>query len=405
MLIVKTLEEANKLLGLHFKDCLAQSERVPLAAAQGRVLQEDVISKEFVPDFTRSSVDGFAVLASDTFGCSESIPALLNNKGEVAMGETPGFLISAGECAYVPTGGKVPDGADSMVMIEHTEYLKDSVVAVYKPAAPGHNMVFRGDDVKSGDLLYKRGHKLRHKDIGALAALGITRVNVCKPPRVALISTGDELIKPGETPNGAQIRDVNGPMLSACVIAAGAVPVELGIIKDDKAALTAAVEKACEVADMVLISGGSSVGTKDATSEIIGSLGTLLLHGLAVKPGKPTIAGDVRGKPAIGLPGHPVAAFFIFRLLVRPLIMQMLGLDNIERTVRCELCRAIPSNHGREEYIPVRLESGGGMAVPIMGKSGLITTLSNADGYIKIPRNCEGLSAGDTVTVCLWEEL
>lgn len=403
MLTVKTLDEANKLLAEHFTGRFAQSEHVPLADVLGRVLAEDIVSREFVPGFTRSSVDGYAVVASDTFGCSESIPALLNIKGEVAMGDTPGFSISAGECAYVPTGGEVPSGADAMVMIEHAEDFKDSTIAIYRPAAPGQNMVFKGDDVKQGDLLYRRGYKLRHKDIGALAALGYAGVNVCRLPRVAIISTGDELINHGEAPRGAQIRDVNGPMLAACVKATGGKPLEVGIIKDDKALLLAAVESACEAADMVLISGGSSVGAKDATSETIGALGKLLLHGLAVKPGKPTIAGEVLGKPTIGLPGHPVAAFFIFRLLVRPLIMQMLGLEHFERTAKCTLERAIPSNHGREEYIPVRLKSG--IAVPIMGKSGLITTLSNADGYIKIPRNCEGLSAGETVTVFLWEEL
>lgn len=402
MLNVITLNDAKKLLDEHFS-AKTPPEQVPLNDCAGRALAEDIISGEYVPAFDRSSVDGWAVRAENTFGCSETIPALLRSKGEVLMGAPAGLEIGEGDCAYVPTGGELPLGANAMVMLEYAEDFGGGVIAVQKPAAPGAHIIFKGDDVVPEALVLPAGHRLLPKDVGALAALGVYSVPVRKRPVVAILSTGDEIVPPETSPlKIGQMRDVNSPMLAAAVNAAGGQALQLGIVPDDPSALKTALLKALEYADMVLISGGSSVGAKDAAATVLGELGTVLFHGLALKPGKPTIAADVRGKPIIGLPGHPVAAYFIFRLLLRPLLSSMLGGESENRWVWGVCAAAIPSNHGREECVAVRLE--GESAVPIMSKSGLITTLSGADGFISVARDAEGVSAGERVRVYLFSE-
>ena len=402
MLNVITLENAKKLLFSRFNSHI-WVETAQLSACAGRVLAEAVVSKEHVPDFSRSTVDGYAVHAEDTFGCSESIPALLKLKGEVLMGQPAGISLGAGECAYVPTGGEIPEGADAMVMLEYAEDFGGGQIGIQKPSAPGAHIIFRGDDVTPSKIVLPAGHRLLPKDVGALAALGAASVFVLKKPKVAILSTGDEIVPPETAPlKAGQMRDVNSPMLAAAVAAAGGKPIEMGIVPDAPEALRTAIKEAVEHADMVLISGGSSVGAKDAAARVLSEMGELLFHGLALKPGKPTMAADIGGKPVLGLLGHPVAAYFIFHLLVRPLLCAMQGaeLKNLSITAAC--AEAIPSNHGREECVPVRLE--GKTAVPIMSKSGLITTLSGADGFIRIPRDAEGVSQGERVEVNLFSE-
>lgn len=402
MLQVMTLDQANRLLQKTFENCFSGTETVALSAAAGRVLTSDVCAAEYVPDFDRSQVDGYALRASDTFGCSESIPALLEKVGEVLMGEAPQVQLRAGECAYVPTGGALPEGADAMVMIEHTEIFPDGTIAVLSPTAPGRSVIFRGDDVKPGDAVLPAGRRLSPSDVGALAAMGVSAVTVCRKLRVGVLSTGDELVECTQKPAMGEIRDVNRPMLLAMMAALGAECVDLGICRDDYDALRARVAAAAQECDMLLLSGGTSVGTKDASALVVAELGELLVHGLALKPGKPTLAGSIGGKPVFGLPGHPVAAYFVTKLCVEPLARAITGETGKLRTVRCKLSRTVPSNNGREEIVAVRLTENGA-AEPVAAKSGLITTLSGAEGFIRIPRDREGFAAGAEVEVHLFE--
>ncbi len=400
MLNVLSLDEArskmNKISGMQF----SMAETTHFDHALGRTLAEDVVCRKNVPGFTRSTVDGYAVIASDTFGASASIPALLRLIGEVQMGVSPDFRIHPGECAAVPTGGELPSGADAMVMIEQTEPFSGGMVAFETATAPGHHLIFAGDDAKAGTMVIPAGKKLLAQDIGVLAALGVVDVPVKKRPCVSILSTGDELIDPSGIPHGAQIRDVNGPMLAASCTEAGAKVRSVDRVPDERPVLLERMKACAQSSDILLLSGGSSVGAKDAAADCLAELGDVLFHGLAVKPGKPTFAGTIGKTLVIGLPGHPAAAFFIFQLLVRPMIASILGQATSQRTVHATLTTAIPSNGGREEYIAARLVDDG--VEPLMSKSGLISVLSRADGYIRVPRDAEGLSRGVGVTVTLF---
>ncbi len=401
MLHVSSIAEVNDLISERFGELRSAAENVPLSQALGRALAADVSANEFVPNFNRSTVDGYAVIAVDVFGCSESIPALLDLVGESCMGQPIDIQLQKGQCVYVPTGAELPANADAMVMLENADDFHDGTIAIYKPAAPGANLIYRGDDVKPGQTVLSAGLRLTAADIGALAALGITQVEVMRSPRVAIISTGDELVAAGQPLQAGQIRDVNAPMLAAAVSAAGGQAQVFGIIKDDQASIQTAVSAAMEACDMLLISGGTSVGVKDAIPAVISELGELLVHGVAAKPGKPTILGEIRGKPVFGLPGNPVAAYFMFLTFARPLLLSMQGAQVEARVVSAPLARAVSSNHGREEFVPVRLSDG--RAHPIASKSGLITTLAGADGFMRIARDCEGLSRDELVEVTLFE--
>jgi len=404
MLQVKTPDEVLELIRAEFSPLEGRNETVGLDEAVGRVLAENIAATEYVPDFDRSTVDGYAVRAADTFGCSDAIPAILPLCGEVLMGEGAAFVLPAGACCYVPTGGAVPQGADCCVMLEYTEDYGDGTIGIAKPGAPGMNMIFRGDDVYPGKSVLTAGRLLSSQDIGALAAVGMARVPVLKRLKVAVISTGDELVPPEERPAPGQVRDVNAPMLAAMLRAFGAQSVSFGIVKDDEALLAAKLREAVESCDAVLISGGSSVGVKDASCRLIEAMGELLLHGIAMKPGKPTIMGKTHdGKPLIGLPGHPVAAYFVTRLFVLPLLRRLEGRAEASYTVSARLTESVGANHGRAQYGCVRLEKSGGelLAHPVRSKSGLITTLAGADGFFCIERDCEGLPKGAEIQVTL----
>lgn len=406
MLYVKTPEEVLALIKEEFSP-LGQTELVFLSDAMGRILAENIAAEEYVPDFDRSTVDGYAVRASDTFGCTDAIPAILPLQQTVLMGEGADFSLNAGECVAVPTGGAVPKGADGVVMMEYTEDYGDGTIGISKPAAPGMNMIFRGDDVYPGKVILHRGRVLSSADIGALAAIGRVQVPVVKKLTVGVISTGDELVPPEIQPGPGQVRDVNSPMLEAMLTAFGCNVVSYGIVMDDEALLTRKVQQGAAECDAVLLSGGSSVGVKDAACRIIESMGRLLLHGIAIKPGKPTILGKAGEKPLVGLPGHPVAAYFITKLFVLPLLGQLSGRDMTAYTVTAKVTESISANHGRAQYHCCRLirKDGQVYAEPIRGKSGLITTLAGADGYFCIDRDCEGLpkNAEIQVTVCSGE--
>jgi len=392
MLHVKTPEEVLALIETEFTR-VAGAELVPLSAAMGRVLAEDIAATEYVPDFDRSTVDGFAVRARDTFGCTDAIPAILPLQGEVLMGEGADYQLNPEECVAVPTGGAIPQGADSVVMVEYTEDYGDGTIGISKSVAPGQNMIFRGDDVHPGKVILQKGRVLSSQDIGALAAIGRTQVPVRRKLTVGIISTGDELVPCEVTPRAGQVRNVNGPMLEAMLVTFGVEVINYGIIIDDETLLSKTVTKAVSQCDAVLLSGGSSVGVKDAACRIIESMGELLLHGIAIKPGKPTILGKAGCKPLVGLPGHPVAAYFITRLFVLPLLSRLMGRKQEVYTTTARVTESISANHGRAQYQCCRLERKEGelYAYPIRGKSGLITTLAGADGYFCIDRDCEGL--------------
>ena len=392
MLHVKTPEEVLALIEQEFT-AVAETETVSLSVAMGRVLAEDIAASEYVPDFDRSTVDGYAVRARDTFGCTDAIPAILPVQAEVLMGEGAEFVLNREACAAVPTGGAIPQGADSVVMVEYTEDYGDGTVGISRSVAPGENMIFRGDDVYPGKVILSRGRVLSSQDIGALAAIGRVQVPVVKKLTVGVISTGDELVPPEEVPKAGQVRDVNSPMLEAMLGAFGVNVINYGIVIDNEALLSEKVTKAVSECDAVLLSGGSSVGVKDAACRIIESMGSLLLHGIAIKPGKPTILGKTGDKPLVGLPGHPVAAYFITRLFVLPLLSKMMGRSQDSYAVTAKVTESIGANHGRAQYQCCRLERKDGQlyAYPIRGKSCLITTLAGADGYFCIDRDCEGL--------------
>ena len=400
MLEVVDLDDARTTVEERFALTAGGVERIALGDAAGRALASDVVAQEGVPPFDRSMVDGFAVIAADTFGCSDALPALLTLAGEVDMGAAPEVACSPGTCVRIPTGGQVPDGADAVVMLEYCEEYGDGTVGVAKPAAPGASIVYANDDVKPGQVLISAGTSLLPHHVGTLASLGMTSVEVLDRIRVGIISTGDEIVPAGQVPVASQMRDVNAPVLAAAVEACGGVAVRYPIVPDVYDQLHAAVQKALGECDMVLVSGGSSAGQKDNTARVFSSFGELLFHGVAVKPGKPTMCADASGKPAFGLPGHPVAAYYMFLELVRPLLVPARrGLF-----VRARLAAGVPSNHGRAELVAAALEEtpDGLAAVPVYGKSGLISQLSGADGYFVIPRNREGLAAGAEVEVHLF---
>ena len=400
MLYVKTPQEVLALIQNEFSP-VAEPEIVALSAAMGRVLAENIAASEYVPDFDRSTVDGFAVRAGDTFGCTDAIPAILPLQSTVLMGEGADYPLNPGECVAVPTGGAVPKGADSVVMLEYTEAYGDGTIGISKPAAPGMNLIFRGDDVYPGKVILQKGRVLSSADIGALAAIGRVQIPVVKKLTVGVISTGDELVPPEARPGPGQVRDVNSPMLEAMLTAFGCAVINYGIVIDDEALLSETVKRALWECDAVLLSGGSSVGVKDAACRITESLGQLLLHGIAIKPGKPTILGKAGAKPLVGLPGHPVAAYFITKLFVLPLLGRLSGRDMTAYTVTAKVTESISANHGRAQYHCCRLtrKDGALYAQPIRGKSGLITTLAGADGYFCIDRDCEGLPQGAEVQV------
>ncbi len=375
----------------------SRKEHLVLDKALGRYLGEDVIVQEDIPAFNRSTVDGFAVRSSDLRGCSDSIPAILEKTGESIMGHACEVPLAPGNCVYVPTGGAVPPDADAMVMLEYTEDLGGDQFAFYKPVAPGANVILRGEDLQRGEVILKAGRKLGVADIGTLAALGKTEVLVFSRIVVGIISTGDELVPPGADLKPGQIRDVNSVMLKTAVEMLDGVAISKGIVPDHYDILRDACSELIPEVDVLLVSGGTSVGEKDNMPRIVAELGEMLIHGLAVKPGKPTIIGEIEGKAVFGLPGNPVAAYFIFDYLVKPLLLAMHGGKAEIEQVEARLTRAVSSNHGREEFILVRLD--GKDAEPVPSKSGLISTVSRANAYFIIPRDQEGLPKGSLVQV------
>ncbi|MDI3279963.1 MAG: molybdopterin-binding protein [Bacillota bacterium] len=385
------------------------SEEVGLLEACGRVLAEDVRAQEDVPGFRRSTVDGFAVRARDTFGASESAPAMLEVVGTIPMGEEARDPLPPLSSFAISTGGMLPPGADAVVMLEYVEHVSEGVIEVYRPVAPGENVVEPGDDLRAGQVILPAGHRLRPQDLGLLSAAGYTRVRVRRRPVVGILATGDEVVAPEEKPAPGQVRDVNSYSLAGLVQEAGGLPRLGGIVPDDYQALYRRSAELLAQCDLLLLSGGSSVGRRDYTLQVIQELGApgVLVHGLALQPGKPAIGGVARGKPIFGLPGHPVSAMVVFAQLVRPVLEHLLGRRPAELpppTVPARLKRNLPSAPGREDFVRVRLlrEGDEWWAEPVLGKSGLLTTMTKADGLVRIPSASEGLLQGTLVQVELF---
>ena len=400
---VVTPAEALQRLFSHLGDPLPP-EDVPVRESLGRVLAADVSSPIELPTFPRSNMDGYAVRAQDTFGASDGLPAYLKVSGEVPMGRAPAIRVRPGEAVRVATGAMMPDGADAVVIVEQTQEVDPTTIEVYRPVASGGNVVQIGEDVKRGERLLPRGHRMRPQDIGGLLGVGLLTVPVTRRPRVVILATGDEVVLPETEPGPGEIRDINSSIVANLVLQAGGVPVPLGIVKDDRAALQEAAARGLTDGDVLIISAGSSVSTRDLTAGIIGTLGApgVLVHGVALKPGKPTILAVCNGTPVFGLPGNPVSTFVTFDLFVRPTLYRLVGTEAPPPvTVQARLAKNVASAFGREDYVPVRLRDEGGeaMAEPVYGKSNLIYTLVRADGLITIPLNVGGLSAGQMVEV------
>lgn len=387
------------------------SEEVPLARAANRVLGLPQTSTEQLPPFARSTMDGFAVRARDTFGCSESEPALLTIIGEIAMGHS-GQQISLrpGQTAHIWTGGELARKSDAVVMVEYTHPLDKETVEIFRPVAPGENVILAGDDIKRGETILQAGKVLRPQDLGVLAGLGKTTVSVFKKPVVTILSTGDELVPPDTLPGPGQIRDINSTTLAALVEQSGGVAKPVGIIGDDFDAMLLACKKALLESDMILLSGGSSVGKRDFTLNVLQQLDNskLLAHGVAIRPGKPTILAKINNTALFGLPGHVASAMVVFYLFVRPLLRRLSGnsCDHGLMSIQAITSEQIPSAIGREEYVRVSLKpqpnSMVPVAVPVYGKSGLLSPLVKADGLLVIDRDSEGLNNGESAKVLLF---
>ncbi len=401
---VKSLEEVMERV----KDFLpVESETIPVADAFSRILAEDLIAKKDLPGFRRATMDGYAVAANSTFGASESSPAWLTIAGTLSMGAIPEFTLEAGQVAGISTGGMLPKGADSVVMVEHTELIDERSVEIYKSVAPLQNVIDASEDFAKDETVLSRGTFIRPQEEGLAAGLGFSEIRVFKRPKVGIISTGDEIVSIEEEPLPGKIRDINSYTLSGFIKEAHAEPVCYGIIKDDPTALKKALEKALEETDMVLISGGSSVGTRDFTIEAISSLPDteILAHGMSISPGKPTILARVGKKPVWGLPGQVVSAMVVFKIVVIPFLNHLKGLEGRDRTIRVPaiLSRNVASAQGRREFIRVLLEHQTGriMAKPVLGKSGLIRTMIHADGLLEIGDHVEGLEKDTLVHIIL----
>ncbi len=384
-----------------------EAEEIESKDALGRVVLVPQVAPHPLPSFPRSTVDGFAVRAKDTFGAGETLPAYLQLIGEVPMGAAAYFSISPAQCALIHTGGMLPKGTDAVVMVEHTQTAREGEVEILRAVAFGENVLNIGEDVLDGQVVLQAGTRLRPADIGGLMALGITRIKVARPPVVGIISSGDEVIPPEWDLGPGQVRDVNAYTLSALIEGVGGIPKRYGIISDNEYTLREIAATALRECDAVVITAGSSASTRDLTAQVIDSLGEpgVLVHGVNVRPGKPTILAICNNKVMIGLPGNPVSALVIASLFVSPVVEVLLGLKRIRPrpSVSAYLSINLASKAGREDWVPVELVSGpdGYQAEPIFGKSNLIFTLSRADGLVRIPADATGLAMGENVEVLL----
>jgi molybdopterin molybdotransferase len=378
-------------------------EDVRLADALHRVPAADVPAPAPLPGFVKSTVDGYAVRAADTFGASDGLPSYLDLLGAVRMGAAPDVAVRPGGCVAVPTGGVLPEGADAVVMVEYSAETMPGTIEVTRPVAAGGGLVRADEDVAAGASLVPRGRPLRAPDLGLLAAAGVTTVAVHARPRVAIISTGDEVVPPATaTLTAGQVRDATASALAGLVTDAGGDPVLAGIVSDEPGALKDRLTEVLPDADLVVVSAGSSVGARDETAGAVAAVGEIWCHGLAIKPGKPTLLADCGGTPLIGLPGNPLSALVVFGQVGVPLLWRLSGCDipPPAPNTRARLARDLPSAAGRLDVVQVRVRDG--VAEPLFGPSALLSVLTRADGYLVVPEPATGLDAGTEVEVILY---
>jgi len=396
---VISVEDARVMISENFADFQLKIEEVDILDSLDRILAEDIVSTINVPEFNRSTVDGYAIKSTNSHGASESIPSFLELTGEVRMGEEIKVEILDGEAIYVPTGGMVSKGADAVIMIEHVEKLDEDTIAIHKPLSYKENMIMRGEDIKIGQVVLEKGKRMRPQDIGALSAMGISKVKVYKKPKFYIISTGDEIINIDEKLEIGKIRDINGYTLSALIKKIGGEVVNKVIVKDDIELLKKEFDIATNLADVVLLSGGSSVGTRDYTYDVINSFEGkgVFIHGIAIKPGKPTLVGESKGKVIFGLPGHPVSSIVVYKALVEYFIKSVMDIEEDITKTKAIIDFNFHSSPGKDTYQMVNLEEREGKlyAVPSFGKSGMITLLSSSNGYVIIKAHEEGLNKGE----------
>ena len=405
---VVTPQEALRLL---LQVPPVRTERVPTVRARGRVLAEDLYSAVDLPHFHRAAMDGYAVKAKDTFGASQSLPAYLKLAGVMEMGKEAARPVATGEAIRISTGGMMPPESDAVVMVEYADEVEGGLVEIHRGVSPWQNVIQIGDDIKKGEMVFQRGRRLRAHDLGALTGIGISSVPVYRQPRIALISTGDEIVDADTDPLPGQVRNINQHSLAGLIEECGGELKDWGVVRDDTDQLTKAIGEALEWGDLVLLSGGSSMGAKDIALETILSFADseFVFHGISISPGKPTIFAKARGKPILVLPGYPVSALVIFDLFAGPLIRRLAGQDTetvtrFTKTVQATLKTNISSQVGREDYVRVTLERDADrlLAIPLPTKSGAIFTLVKADGMVRIDLNQDGLEPGEEVEVILF---
>jgi len=394
----------EKLLA-HLPRPVLPTENIATQDALGRVLKDPIFAPEPLPAFARSTVDGFALHAADTYGANESLPAYLPLIANVPMGAAPGFDLPRGAAAGIHTGGMLPAGADAVLMLEYAQISRPDELEIFRAVGVGENILKIGEDVETGQMVLPAGTIMRPAEIGGMLGLGITRIDVVRRPLVAILSSGDEVVPPQEPVRPGQVRDINSYSLSALVIMAGGIPRRYGIVADREDALETALQAALAECDLVVVTAGSSASTRDLTAIVVNRMGKpgVLVHGVNVKPGKPTILAVCDGKAVIGLPGNPVSALVIARLFVVPVIESLLGLTipRFRPAIPARLTVNLASQAGREDFVPVRLIStaAGLDAEPIFFKSNLIFTLARADGLVHIPADANGMPAGSLVQV------
>ncbi len=403
-----TLDEAREVIRQYFSAKPSGVEEVSLLEAHDRVLAENVIAKLDIPPFDRSTVDGYAVRAEDTFGSEENRPLKLSVCGAVNAGEEPKISLSSSEAAEIVTGAPMPDGADAVIMLEYTER-KSSDLYVYGAVVKGENVMKAGSDIRKGETVLKAGKLLHSREIGLLAAIGLAKTKVYAPPRVAVLSTGAEIVEPGRRLEPGKIYDINAYTLCAGVQESGGKPIYMGVFPDSMAEMQRVLKMALASADMVVTSGGVSVGPKDVMTKTLGSLGKpgVIVCGIAIKPGKPATVASIEGKPLFSLPGHPTSALLVFHLLVRPIIEGMAG-RKAKAPLRVSAfagMRMFPAK-GRRTFIMVKLKRGKSnrlIADPVpTGLSGAIATMARADGFVETPENQQFIDADEEVTVQLF---
>ncbi|HYB93276.1 MAG TPA: gephyrin-like molybdotransferase Glp [archaeon] len=400
-------EEALRAIQKNFKTIVVGSEEISTANTYGRVLAEEIASSVNVPPFDRSNVDGYSVKSSDTFKADESKPVKLKVLSHVSAGEVSRLKVKVGFTVEIATGAPLPKGSDAVVMLENA-HRKGHEVNIYRSVAPGENVLKRGGDIKIGEVVLRKSQQIGARELGVLAAIGLTKLKVFKQPRVAVLSTGNELVEPGKPLSQAKIYDINRSTITASVLECGCKPIILGIVKDELGSIKSSLKKGLETSDVIITSGSTSSGIEDLIPSILNDLGEpgIIVGGLSTKPGKPTTVAVVNGKIVFALPGHPTSALTIFNLLVRPLLRQMAGLSPEAREFLVEAQAAVRifSAKGRRTYATVKLErtsSGNFLAYPISSESGAITTLAKADGFIEIPETREFIEKGEQVNVHL----